>query len=187
MIRYAQLILWPILKWFLYTTALVFIIGIPAFFSLVVYFVLQSQKDPGVQIARITGDQFTVIANEKMSFTTTLDVKKSCVGTMSRGFVRKAANGSDGIEVQTLNAAPVPVGIVPSELDSPRATVEQVKPEEAERHRITVKEWIQMPPNLVSGDDWHFAEFLSQSGCGWLHGLVPIQTTVTIGPVVTIR
>ncbi|MGI4850771.1 MAG: hypothetical protein ACRYGR_02375 [Janthinobacterium lividum] len=185
-VRSAGLTLWPIMRWFLASIAILTFAGVPITLAIMAYIIVQSQKDPGIHIARIATKQFETIDSNQVAITTTYDVRKGCVGSVSRGYARVADAATGRLEIQTINAAPTPVGVTAEDLTEDSPTVTQIH-QTAQRHQVTMTEYIANPMHMRAGDDWRYVQFLSQTGCGWLHGLVPINTTMTIGPKVVIK
>lgn len=186
-VRSIGLTVWPIIRYFLFTIAAILGVGVPVLFAVVVFIIVQSQTDPGIHISHIAAERFQVSANDQVALTTTYDVRKGCVGTVSRGYARRNPDHPDQLEEQVISAAPMPIGVMPDDLDDDQPTVTQIHPAASPRQRVVITEWIPNPSQLLHGDDWHFVEFLSQTGCGWLHGLLPINTTMTIGPKIVIK
>lgn len=144
---------------------------------------VQAQRDPGIKIESLDVSQVSVSTTDQLMVVLRMDVRKGCVGKVARGFVRPTPGVPDSMDIQILNSAPVPVGLSMDDISESGSSLSAAPVAiNAQRHTITYRIFIPSPSNLERGGGWRFAEFLSQEPCGWLHGLLPVNTSVALGP-----
>ena len=148
---------------------------------------VQEQRDPGIKVDSLAVDQVNVSPTHQLAIRFALSVRKGCVGTVARGFIRPTPGVPNSMDVQLLNGSPMPIGFTLADLGVGQPSISTSSGSTADEHRlITLREFIPSPTNLEPGGGWRFAEFLSQEGCGWLHGLLPINTSAVLGPPLVI-
>ena len=148
---------------------------------------LQAQRDPGIAIQSMTVDQADVSLTHQLMIKTRVSVRKGCVGKFARGYVRSTPGVLGSIDIQLVTDAAAPIGFDLADLGVKAPAITSTpSPVDATHKTITYREFIPSPNSLESGGGWRIAEMLSQESCGWLHGLLPINTTVVLGPPINL-
>lgn len=149
--------------------------------------VISSELVPGIKIVSLDVDQVSVSTSHQLVLRLRVEVRAGCVGRVARGYVRPTPGVPDSMDIQLMTEAAMPLGLSLEQISGRLPTLSATAGAVSARHNlITVREFIPSPNTLEPGGGWRFAEFLSQEGCGVFHGLLPITTTIALGPPVSL-
>ncbi len=146
--------------------------------ALTAYVIIRSELDTGAKIDSLATSDFQIDQNGQVRTREVHTTRAGCLGADARVLARLEPDGS--IDEQALTAIPFPVGIDASCLRQ-AGCERQIQPVSKVPKTQVFHRGLPLPTGLQPGH-WVYVIQHDQPSCGWVHSLLPIQSTLTYGP-----